>query len=701
MTKIVICFSSWKQIGEKRKNSEEIGISVYKIKKMCYTDFSIKKRGVFMNEKKRMDRSGNAKHTAVGPGGFRYEVVSPPNSLRDFPRYIKELLGGFFYRLFYIFKLVWETGPWILFAMSLMALLAGIMPVIGSLLSKEILNELQVVVTDRALGSVIDNFYGTHVVFLLIFFFVYRILNRVMTRIENSVTRIAGELVVKRVKLQIMEKAAAIDLASFDMPEFYEKLENANREAGNRPINILSSTFSVVSTVISLFSYGIILSTELPLATLCILMVSIPSAIVNFVYRRKHFSYFRMRSKERRQMNYYSNILVDKDIAKEIRMFDLGDTFIEKYKNVFDIYYRGLCRLIVSESVWTVLIAIISALVNCVFYLVVAYGVFTGKYKIGDYTLYTGALASIATAVSTLISTSANIYEGTLFIDNLISFMKAEPHIRAVTEKPATLRRGAHTIEFENVSFSYPESDYRVIKNVSFRIEAGETVVLVGLNGAGKTTLIKLLMRLYDPIEGRILLDGIDIREYDPGKLHEIFGIIFQDFGKYACTVSENIMFGEISETPSKDRIRNAAAASGADEFIEKLPEGYDTALMRYFEHSGIELSGGQWQKLSVARAFYSSSDILILDEPTAALDAISEQEIYNQFDALRRDKTTIFVSHRLSSATSADKIIVLEYGEIIEEGTHRELMDRKGRYYELFSVQAKRYVESTEMTKD
>ena len=315
---------------------------------------------------------------------------------------------------------------------------------------------------------------------------------------------------------------------------------------------------------------------------------------------------------------------------------------------------------------------------------------------IGDYSLYTSALTSIATCVASLISTSATIYEGTLFIDNLITFMKTEKNIRPTTEKPRELVRSvSHTIVFENVSFAYPGTERKVIDNVNLTIRPGETVVLVGLNGAGKTTLLKLLTRLYDPTEGRILLDGVDIREFEPRALYDMFGIIFQDFGKYACTVSENIMFGEVNRPRDDKRIAEAVKAANAEEFIGALPEGLDTPLMRIFERSGIELSGGQWQKMAIARAFYSDSDILILDEPTAALDAIAEQEIYNQFEALRKDKTTIFVSHRLSSATTASKIVVLEYGKVIEEGTHKELMAQEGKYYKLFTTQAKHYIES------
>ena len=292
---------------------------------------------------------------------------------------------------------------------------------------------------------------------------------------------------------------------------------------------------------------------------------------------------------------------------------------------------------------------------------------------------------------------SSTIYEGTLFIDNLIAFMKEEQTVVPTVEPPASVNRSAgHRIEFRNVSFRYPGTNRDVIKNVNLVIEPGETVVLVGLNGAGKTTLIKLLTRLYDPTEGIILLDGRDIREYDTSELYAMFGIIFQDFGKYAVTVEENIRFGDIHKNAGMDEVRAAAIQSSADDYIQSLPNGYETPLMRIFEKNGTELSGGQWQKLAIARAFYADSDVIILDEPTASLDPLAEQEIFNQFDRLRASKTTIFVSHRLSSATIADKIVVLEYGRVVECGSHADLMELNGKYHELFSVQADRYRTAT-----
>ena len=631
-----------------------------------------------------------------GARQFQYEQVAPPKGIKDVPRYVKEWSSGFFGRMLYIFKLVWRTGPWILFVMMLIALCEGVLPVVGALISKNILNELQLAY-GKDPGS-LAAFAGGTVFVLLVLFFGYQIFNSMITILNRTVTRIAGEMVVRTVKMDIMHKAKDLDLASYDLPAFYEKLENANREAGSRPIQILYATFSMVSTVITLISYVIILASELWWAALVMVIISVPSAIINFSYRKKNFQYMRRRSKDRRQMNYYSDLMVNKDLAKEVRMFDLSDVFIGRYQQSFDGYFKGIKQLIWHENGWHMIITVLAAVINCGFYAWFAYQVYTGDFKLGDYSLYTGALVSVTGSVNTLISVSATIYEGTLFIDNLASFLREKKRLVPVVTnerpEPRKVAEGQpHTFVFEHVSFAYPGTNRLVLEDVNMTLTPGETLVLVGLNGAGKTTLLKLLTRLYDPTEGRILLDGHDIREYDVADLYRMFGIIFQDFGKYAVTVSENIRFGDIHKEFNEENIRRAAAEANANAYIESLPDGYATPLMRMFEESATDLSIGQWQKLAIARAFYSDSDVLILDEPTASLDPMAEQEIFNQFDRLRKDKTTIFVSHRLSSATMATKIVVLEYGRVVEEGDHKTLMAKQGKYYELFSTQAQRYV--------
>ncbi|MBO4355926.1 MAG: ABC transporter ATP-binding protein, partial [Clostridia bacterium] len=636
----------------------------------------------------------------MGPG-FRHPIndvndkqrIPPPKSIKEVPKYLVTFVKTFFYRLFYIFKLVWEARPLLLFSMIFMAIFNGIMPVIGSLISANLITVLaKAIVTLSQTGESVPY---SEIAFPLILQFGFIFFRGLVNSIDNIINRLSSELVTNYIKVKIMNKAKEIDLASFDMPDFYERLENANREAGMRPINVMNATFNIISTVITLVSYFVVLSAVAWWAAIVVILLSAPSAIISFRYRRKNFNYMRWRSKDRRQLTYYSDLLVNKDLAKEVRLFGLSENFIGRYKEVFRNYFKGIKSLIIKESTWTISISLVSTVVNCLLFLFIANQCRIGGItEIGNYSLYTGALNSISSGVASFISTFATIYEGTLFIDNMILFMNEKKTITAIDPKnaPEIKSHTGHTIVFDHVSFSYPGTTRKVLDDICLTLEPGDTAVLVGLNGAGKTTLIKLLTRLYDPTEGTIYFDGHDIKEYNPEELYKLFGIIFQDFGKYAVDVKENIHFGQVDKEIDAQEIESAAIQSSADAFIENLPLKYDTPLMRYFEPTGIELSIGQWQKLSIARAFYSDSDILILDEPTASLDPMAEQEIFNQFDRLSEDKTTVFVSHRLSSATVANKIIVLENGKIIEMGNHKELMAQRGRYYELFSTQAKRY---------
>ncbi len=617
--------------------------------------------------------------------------------IKGFFKHIAGQIKGFTSRLFYIVSLVWESSPLILILMALFCILDGVLPVIGAYISRELLNGIADLITKGAAGELSGKIFTVMqpVMFVLILQFVYLFFSRILERLNAGVTAVAGELVVNHIKLKIISKAKTLDTSSFDDPDFYERLENANREAGMRPIGILSATFRVISALISIVSFVVVLATLSPFAPIIIIAAALPGAIVNYVYRHRNFRYMRRHSKDRREMNYYSGVMVNKDLVKEVKILGLGDTFIDKYKSSFGRYFAGLKRLILRENVLRVIVSLISTLASCAIFFYVAYDVVFNDGLIGDYSLYTGALTSVATYVSTLVAATATIYEGTLFIDNMIVYMKEEPKVKSILDEPIFPKKNApHVIELKNVSFSYPGTDKKVLDNINLTLNSGERAVLVGLNGAGKTTLIKLITRLYDPTEGTVYLDGRDIREYDTKALYDMFGIIFQDFGKYAVSAAENIEFGDVSESGERSLVEAAAKSGDADGFIRELPKGYDTPLTRMFEYDGIELSGGQWQKLSVSRAFYKKSEILILDEPTAALDALAEQEIFNQFATLSRGKISIFVSHRLSSAVTADKIVVLKDGRITELGTHRELMERGGDYQLLFSTQASRYME-------
>lgn len=621
--------------------------------------------------------------------------IEKPERIRDYPRYAWKKTKGFFSRLFYIFSLVWQSAPGVLIAMVALCVIDGTLPVFGAYVSSDLLNEIAKLIAEKSAGTISSEVIDAlrPLIFLFSMNLLYLFLKRATGKVSTMVTGIAGELVVNHIKLTLINKAKTLDSRSFDDPVFYERLENANREANMRPISILNATFSLISAVISAVSFVVVLSTLSIYAPFLIIIAALPGAIVNLVYRNRNFRYMRFHSKERRQMQYYSSLMVDKDRVQEIKILGLSDTFIAKYKAAFAKYYKGIKSLILKEGVTQICVSLVTTLVNCVLFIFIAYTVIFGDGQVGDYSLYSGALTSVTTYVATLLTSTVTIYEGTLFIDNMLQFMKEKREIVPSTDAPILPERGvAHTVEFKNVSFRYPGMERFVLKDINLTFSPSESVVLVGLNGAGKSTLIKLLTRLYDPTEGAIYLDGHDIREYDVEALYDIFGIIFQDFGRYADTVGENIRFGDVNAELSDGGISEAAARSGAAAFIEELPERYDTPLTRMFEEGGRELSVGQWQKLSVARAFYKDSEILILDEPTASLDPLAEQEVFNQFSKLANGKIAIFVSHKLSSAVSANKIVVLDGGTVAEVGSHTELMALRGRYYELFSTQAKRY---------
>ena len=617
-----------------------------------------------------------------------------PENLGEFFSGIFTGIKAFLSRLFYIISLVWETAPAILIVMILLCVFDGVLPVLGAYITRDLLNEISKLI-GVGIGSLAEEIFAAlkPLLFLFILQFLYLFMRRILERVNDMVTAIAGELVVNHIKLKIIGKAKEVDVSSFDRPEFYEKLENANREAGMRPIGILTATFRVISAVISIASFIVVLATLSPIAPVIIIICALPGAITTYVFKNKNYRYMRRHSKERREMSYYSQLMVSKDYVKEIKILGLGDTFTEKYQGVFKRYFKGLKGLMVRESVTRILVSLLFTLGNCALFAYVAYDVIYNGKMIGDYSLYTGALSSVATYVTSIVAATATIYEGTLFIDNMMEFMKEERTVVSTLSEPRRVEIGKpHVIELKNVSFSYPGSNRKVLDNVNLRFASGQSSVLVGLNGAGKTTLINLITRMYDVTEGEILLDGYNIKEYDPEEYYNLFGIVFQHFGKYAESAADNIRFGDVRRDGSRDDVVSAAVFGSADEFISELPMGYDTPLTRVFEESGTELSGGQWQKLSVARAFYKQSEVLILDEPTASLDAIAEQEIFAKFEELAKGKISIFVSHRLSSAVTAGQIAVLENGKLVELGTHDELMEREGQYHKLFTTQAQRY---------
>ena len=593
--------------------------------------------------------------------------------------------------LLYILKLVKETSVPLLIGMVGISILEGVLPLLNVYISSRLINVLVEIVGSKSLDAL------SNVIGLLVLQFLYLVFSRGATQIKGTLTVLSGEMVTNHIKIKIAKKTEEIDLADFDRPEFYEKLENANREASSRPITILNSTLNLFSSLISTASFIITLGALHPVIPLILILFALPSAVINFTYRKVTYKYIKEHTTERRRMNYCTHVLTDKNYNKEIKLLDLNETFIQRYKRLFAEYFKGIKKIYIRESVWHMAVQVVSTAFNCCFFLFIAYQVCFEGMKVGDYTLYSTALTSVLTGVSAIVTNSSKIYEGTLFIDNMMEFMAVESTIVPAVSPAVIPHKGtSHTIEFKNVTFKYPGSDRIIINNLNLTLEGGKSYALVGLNGAGKTTLIKLMTRLYDTTSGEILLDGINIKNYDVKELYSMYGIVFQDFSKYAVSARDNIAFGDVHIDHNEDKMIYAAKQSGIHDFFTSLENGYDTSLIRFFDKEAIDLSIGQWQKVSIARAFYKDYEILILDEPTASLDPIAEADIFKQFDELRQGKTTLFVSHRLSSATAADEIIVMQNGKVLEKGDHKQLMENQGAYYNLFTLQAEKYIENT-----
>ncbi|HEX6108576.1 MAG TPA: ABC transporter ATP-binding protein, partial [Ktedonobacteraceae bacterium] len=468
-------------------------------------------------------------------------------------------------------------------------------------------------------------------------------------------------------------------------------------EATYKPVLIISQTFELVQTVITLFSMILLLMQLAWWLAVVALVVPIPSFIASSRYGWMGYVRMRRESPERRKMYYFNRLMTDDDYNKEIKLFNLGNFFIGRYRQLADKFYKENQRILVRRNMTGFYWMALSLVANAGIYIYVALQAVMGRITLGGLTLYTQTAQQVGQSFQALLDGLSNTYENNLFVSTLFEFLEYKPVITS-PEKPRplvlSLEGKGLEIEFRNVSFTYPGKDPETeatLKNVSFSIQAGEAIALVGRNGAGKTTIVKLLTRLYDPDEGEILIGGRNIKEYDLKALREEIGVIFQDYVSYYLSARENIGVGRVNDIDNLELVNSAAQKSGADVIVEELTDGYETMLGRWWK-DGTQLSGGQWQKVALARAFIRDARILILDEPTSSLDARAEYEVFAKFRELTEGKTAIFISHRFSTVRLADRIFVLENGVVLEDGSHEELMKVNGRYAELFNLQAEAY---------
>ncbi len=586
------------------------------------------------------------------------------------------------------FALVWASSRWMTLVMVVLTLAFAFLPATQAWVGKLIVDQ---VVTLMNSGT--DPMAGLRLMLpLLGLEFGLIAVSAVGGQARSLVESVINARLNLHVNEKIIQKALALDLSYFEDSEFYDKLQNARREADRRALGIVLGSFNIVQSLITLTSFAVLLIRFSPWLTLVLFIAVLPGFLAQEHFARQNFRLLSRRAPERRQMGYFEQLLTVDSYVKEIKLFGVGHPLLQRYRELFGKFFREDMALSTKRSATSVGLTLLSSLTYYFAYGWIILRTIGQTITLGDMTLYLGVFRQSQSTVSSLFRGVADLYENSLFMSNLFTFLDLEPQMVPLPngkQLPATLQQG---VEFRNVSFRYPGRDEYALRNVNLTIRAGEKIALVGANGAGKTTLIKLLTRLYDPTEGQILVDGVDLREYSVEAWQKKIGVIFQDFVRYQMTVGENIGLGQVEAMNDRARIMVAADKGGAAPLVAELPQGYDTMLGKWFQ-KGHELSGGEWQKIAISRAFMRDAEILVLDEPTAALDAQQEYQIFQRFRELTADKMAVLISHRFSTVRMADRIAVISDGTISELGSHEELMAISGGLYQhLFNIQAMGY---------
>ncbi len=582
-----------------------------------------------------------------------------------------------------LLRMVWSTSPSLSVATLALRFIGALFPLASLWVAKLIID----LVVKAIRSQPIDR---SLVWKLLILELLLAVAADVLGRLVSLVDSLLGDQFTNYVSLRLMRHATSLDLVSFEDPVFYDKMERARRQTTAR-LGMLASLASMAQQFLTLLSMLSAVIFVYPWLLLLLVAATVPVFLGETRFALLNYSMLYRYTPERRELDYLRYLGVSNESAKEIKIFGLGNYLADRSRALFERFYQENKKLAIKRTTEGAVLNLAPTGAYYIAYALILRKALVGGLSVGNLTLMTGAFSRARSIMENLVSGIAGISEQSLFIKDLFDFFDTPPLIVSKPEAwpvPRPIRDG---FEFQNVSFSYAGSDKKVLHNVSFRFAAGEKIALVGENGAGKTTLVKLLARLYDPTEGRILLDGIDLRDYSVEELRHEIGVIFQDYMRYDMLAAENIGFGRIEHVSDEARIERSAEKSLAAPVIENLPKSYRQMLGRRFE-GGVDLSTGQWQKIALARAYMRDAQILILDEPTASLDARAEFEVYQRFVDLTAGKMAILISHRFSTVRMADRILVLERGSIAEEGSHRELLALGGKYSELFDLQAAGY---------
>jgi ATP-binding cassette subfamily B protein len=582
-----------------------------------------------------------------------------------------------------LFAMVWETSPPLVFATVCLRLLRAVLPLAMLWVPKLILDAV-VAFVSHGTGN-LNRIWKLVAIELGL-----AILNDILGRVNTLCDSLLGDRFTDLVSVRLMRHATQLDLASFEDPVFYDKLERARRQSTGR-LTLLASLLNMGQDMLTLISLSAGLIIFSPWLMVLLVAAVIPAFLGETHFTQLSYSVHYRWTPQRRMLDYLRFLGASAQSAKEVKIFGLGGHLAQQYDEIAHGIYLENKQIAIKRATVGSLLNVVSTGGYYGAYVVVLAKTLAGAISIGTFTFLTGAFSRSRMYIERILSGFNDISEQAIFLKDLFEFFEMQPTIRSLPDSipaPRPIRQG---FEFRNVSFGYPGSDKLVVQNINFRLHPFEKVALIGENGAGKTTLVKLLARLYDPASGQILLDGIDLREYDVEDLRREIGVIFQDYIRYDMLARENIGFGKVESMDEQPRLDTAAHKSLAKGLIDRFPKGYDQMVGRRFE-GGVDLSGGEWQKLALARAYMRDAQLLILDEPTATFDARAEYEVFQRFAELTRDRMAVLISHRFSTVRMADRILVLAGGEIMEQGTHQQLVALGGRYAELFELQAAGY---------
>jgi ATP-binding cassette, subfamily B, bacterial len=590
--------------------------------------------------------------------------------------------------------MVWRTSPELTAASLALRLLRAVMPVITLYVGKLIIDSVVLLVQaphkPETLRLWLDSGLLNWLGLLLLAEFALAVLSDILGRVVSLIDGLLSERVTNASSVRLMQHAATLDLEDFEDSEFQDQLERARRQTSGR-MSLMGQLFGQAQDIVTVISFAAGLIFYAPWLIALLFLALVPAFVGEAHFNAQSYSLDFVRTPERRELDYVRQTAASVETAKEVKIFGLNGFLIDRYIRLATDFYAANRRLALRRAGWGGLFTAIGTVGYYLAYAYITWRTLTGAFSVGDLTFLAGSFRRLRALLEGLLTSFSSTAGQALYLNDLFSFFEVTPEILSPVNPRPFPKPIQHGFEFEDVGFRYPGSERWAVRHLSFTLQAGEVLALVGENGAGKTTLVKLLTRLYDPVEGRILLDGHDLREYDLEALRGSMGVIFQDFVRYNLNAGDNIAVGKIAARDDLARIDRAAKSSQADEVIAKLPAGYQQMIGKRFK-SGVELSGGEWQKIAIARAYMREAAVLILDEPTAALDARAEFEVFQRFKELSSGKTAVLISHRFSSVRMADRILVLADGSIEASGTHDELLARSSRYSELFELQAAGY---------